>query len=212
MPFRSAGIRSYNPVNDSKRHVEREIKLEFASAKAAREAVAGLGAAPQRARRRQDDRLFDTPDGRLAAARSTLRVRIESPAAGRGRAPDRVGSTASITFKGPPQADVMKVREELETDVSDGALMLVILEAVGFTVTWRYQKYREEFKRDGTVITIDETPCGVFVELEGEEADITALAAALGRTEDDYIAWSYRNLWEQHCESRGIPVGDMVFG
>ena len=198
-------------MNDSKRHVEREVKLAFASARAAREAVAGLGAAPQRARRRQDDRLFDTQDGRLAAARSTLRVRIESPAAGSGGRADPVGSTASITFKGPPQADVMKVRDELETEISDGSLMLALLEAVGFTVTWRYQKYREEFERDGTIIAIDETPCGVFVELEGEEADVTALAAALGRTVDDYIAWSYRNLWEQQCQSLGVPVGDMVF-
>ncbi len=197
-------------MNDPARHVEREVKLVFGSAKAARTAVAGLGAAPHRARRRQDDRLFDTPDGRLGAARSTLRVRIESPAADRGLAAAPVGSVASITFKGPPQPDVMKVRDEVEADVADGAALVDILMLAGFTVAWRYQKYREEFERDGTIIAIDETPCGVFVELEGEEADVTALAEALGRTVDDYIALSYRSLWEQHCESHGIPVGDML--
>ena len=189
-------------------HVEREVKLSFASADAARAAVASLGAKPRRARRLQDDRLLDMPDGRLRAARSTLRVRIESPAtadAGGGR------ETASITFKGPPQPDVMKVREELETAVDDGAAMLAVLNAVGFTVIWRYQKYREEFERDGTVIAIDETPCGTFVELEGDEAGVTGLARALGRGVDDYITASYRGLWEEQCGAHGRPVDDMVF-
>ncbi len=192
-------------------HVEREVKLSFAAADTARATVAGLGAAPRRARRLQDDRLLDTPDGRLRTARSTLRVRIESPAAGVEDGGGGAGATASITFKGPPQPDVMKVRDELETGVADGAAMLAILEAAGFVVTWRYQKYRQEFERDGTIIAIDETPGGVYVELEGDEAGVTALARALGRTTRDYINASYRGLWEDYCGAHGRPVDDMVF-
>lgn len=184
--------------------IEREVKLSFASAAAAREAVAALGAAPLRARRMQDDRLLDTADGRLRAGRCTLRVRIETPAAGRG-------NSATVTFKGPPRPDVMKVREEVETGVGDGAAMLRVLRRTGFDVCFRYQKYREEFERDGTIVAIDETPCGVFVELEGGEAGVARLAQALGRTPADYVTASYRGIWEAACAERGRPAGEMVF-
>ena len=184
--------------------VEREIKLSFESAAAARDAVAGLGAAPFRARRLQDDRLLDTAAGRLRADWCTLRVRIEKSAGG--------GETvAKVTFKGPPRADVMKVREEVETGVGDGAVLLRILERAGFDVWFRYQKRREEFECDGAVIAIDETPCGVFVEIEGRKESVTRLAQALGRTPSDYITASYHRLWEADCAARGRTAGDMVF-
>lgn len=184
--------------------IEREIKLPFASVEAARTAVATLGAAPLRGRRLQDDRLVDTRGGRLRDERSTLRVRTEIPDAGGA-------IVATVTFKGPPQPDVMKVREEVEIGVEDGAVLLRILERAGFDVWFRYQKFREEFERDGTIITIDETPCGVFVEIEGSETGVTRFAEALGRGPSDYVTASYRRLWESDCAARGRPVGDMIF-
>ena len=186
-------------------NVEREVKLRFASLEEARAAVAGIGAAPLRARRLQDDRLLDTAGGRLRDERCSLRVRQE-------RWPEQDGPAhATVTFKGPPQPDVMKVREELETGVQDGALLLRVLERVGFLVWFRYQKRREEFTCGGAVVAIDETPCGVFVEIEGEEGGVAQVAQALGRTPDDYIVASYRTLYEDDCARRGRPVADMVF-
>ena len=58
---------------------------------------------------------------------------------------------------------------------------------MGLRVWFRYEKYREEFKAPGVVIAIDETPIGVFVEIEGSEADIHRAAAALGKTPQDYL-------------------------
>lgn len=185
-------------------HLEREIKLSYESVAAARAAVAALGAAPLCARRLQDDRLLDTAAESLRSAWSTLRVRIEKPA-------DGGIATATLTFKGPPRSDVMKVREELETGTDDGALLIEILRRAGFDVWFRYQKYREEFERDGAVVAIDETPCGVFVELEGSEDGVTRLARELGRTPADYITASYRRVWESACAARGRPAGDMIF-
>ena len=183
--------------------LEREVKIRFASAEEARAAVAAVGAAPLCARRLQDDHLLDTPEGRLRDGRSTLRVRLE-------RRPDGPpGDT--VTFKGPPRPDVMKVREELETGVEDGALLLRVLERAGFRVWFRYQKHREEFTCDGAVVAIDETPCGVFVEIEGARNCVQQVAKALGRTPDDYIVASYRTLYEVDCARRGRPVADMVF-
>ena len=183
--------------------VEREIKLPFDSPDAARAAVATLGATPLRARRLQDDRLLDSPDGQLRHEHCTLRVRLERRESG--------AAMATVTFKGPPRPDVMKVREELETDVGDGALLLRVFERIGWRIWFRYQKYREEFERDGVIVALDETPVGAFVELEGDEAGIARLARALGRTADDYVVSSYRRLFVQHCEARGVPATDMLF-
>src|SRR5438128_8798346 len=131
--------------------LEREIKLRFSSPEDARAAVLAAGATPLRGRRLQDDCLLDTPDGALRARGSTLRVRIES-------------GHSLVTYKGPVRPGDKKVREELETLVGDGPLMLSILEELGFHPWFRYQKYREEFSIGDVIIAVDETPVGTFVE------------------------------------------------
>ena len=75
----------------------------------------------------------------------------------------------------------MKLRDEFETVVGDGVLLLRIFEELGFQVWFRYEKYREEFSHEDVIVAIDETPVGVFVEIEGSESGIAAMAAALGR-------------------------------
>src|SRR5690606_6615811 len=104
-----------------------------------------------------------------------------------------------LTFKGPVQPGPMKLRDEIETAVADGAALLAILGELGLRVWFRYEKYREEFAVGDVVIAIDETPIGVFVEIEGSEAHIDQTAAALGRTRADYITASYRALFLEHC-------------
>lgn len=178
--------------------VEREIKLRFESAAAARAALLGAGAAARRPRQLQDDRLLDWDDGRLRARGCTLRVR------------DQPGA-AALTFKGPPQRAAMKVREELETVVGDAALLIRLLERLDLRVWFRYQKYREEYELPGVVATIDETPIGTFVELEGDEQRITELAAALGRAPRDYIVDSYYSLFARARAGRADAAVDMVF-
>jgi adenylate cyclase class 2 len=178
--------------------LEREIKLRFQSAAEARETILRAGATPVRGRRLQEDCLLDTADERLRAARSVLRVRMDQ-----GR--------SLLTYKGPVQPSPWKLREERETVVSDGETMLYVLERLGFTVWFRYQKYREEFGSLDAIVALDETPIGTFVEVEGSEKAITEIAAALGRTERDYIVDSYRGLYVQHCEALGCPIGDMMF-
>jgi adenylate cyclase class 2 len=178
--------------------LEREIKLRFESADAARAIIVALGATPLHGRRLQEDCLLDTDDELLRRQRSVLRVRSE-------------GGKSLLTFKGPVQPGPMKLREEHETVVADGEVLLTILEQLGLHIWFRYEKYREEFSSDDVVIAIDETPVGVFVELEGGEAAIHETAMLLGRTPADYITDSYRFLFLQHRDAHGIDGPDMVF-
>jgi adenylate cyclase class 2 len=178
--------------------IEREIKLRFEGPDAAREAVIRIGATPLRSRRLQEDCLLDTADGLLRAQRAALRIRMEA------------GRTL-LTFKGPVQPSTVKLREELETIVADGHVLLRVLEELGFRVWFRYEKYREEFALEDLIVAIDETPVGTFVEIEGSTQGIATAAEALGRGPGDYVLDSYRDLFRQHCEARGEPVTNMLF-
>jgi adenylate cyclase class 2 len=178
--------------------LEREVKLRFASAIEAREAILAAGATPVHGRRLQEDCLLDSPDELLRARRSVLRVRME-----RGK--------SLLTFKGPVQPSPMKLREELETVVSDGDTLVHLFEELGFRIWFRYQKYREEFGHEDVVVALDETPIGVFVEIEGTEEGIHKVAAALGRSPSDYLLDSYRGLFVQYSQQHGLPDTDMVF-
>ena len=81
--------------------LEREIKLRFESAEEARAAILAAGATPLHGRRLQEDSLLDSEDETLRRRRCVLRVRVEN---GKSR----------ITFKGPVQPSMVKLREELE--------------------------------------------------------------------------------------------------
>ena len=178
--------------------LEREVKLKFDTVEEARAAVLAAGCTPRLGRRLQEDALLDSEDEELRRRRCVLRVRVEN---GKSR----------VTFKGPVQPSIMKLREEHETLVGDGEVLLKIFEELGLHIWFRYEKYREEFSHDDVIVAIDETPVGVFVEIEGGEQGIETTAAALGRAPADYILDSYRSLFLQYRDALGLKTSDMVF-
>jgi len=178
--------------------LEREVKLRFSSADEARRAVLAAGVTPLLGRRLQEDALLDTSGGQLGKDGCTLRVRFEN---GHSR----------LTFKGPLQPSVVKVREELETVVADGEVLVRVLETLGLRIWFRYEKYREEFTHEDVIVAIDETPVGVYVELEGSETGIARMTEAIGRSPADYIVDSYRGLFLKYRDALGLDGPDMVF-
>lgn len=179
--------------------LEQEVKLAYRSVEAARQAVLAAGGRLAVSRRLLDDRFFDTHDSALRKAGQGLRVRTD-------------GSHATLTWKGPVQPGAVKTREEIETDCTDAAALSDVLGALGYLPRLRAQKYREEYRIGAVLVTVDETPMGVFVEIEADPGAIARVAAGLGRGESDYELASYVTLWRRACEARGVPCGDMVFG
>jgi adenylate cyclase class 2 len=184
--------------------LEREVKLPFPSAAAARAAVVALGAAPAHERRLQDDSLYDTADETLHHKGYQVRIRTE-------RWSDRPATT-TLTVKGPVQPGEMKIREEQETGIEKGDVVTRAFDALGLRRWFRYQKYREEFSADGLVIAIDETPVGTYVELEGDDHAIHAVTKALGRSRADFVVDSYYRLFMKRREEFGLRGEDMLFG
>jgi adenylate cyclase class 2 len=179
---------------------EIEIKLAIEDPAAIRRRLRAAGFRIHRPRVFESNTVLDTPELKLRAATSLLRVR-------------QAGPKGSLTFKGPPVPSKHKNREELEVEISDAGLTCAILERLGFQPVFRYEKYRTEFRRPGSsgTVTLDETPIGWYVELEGSDPWIDRTARRLGFAEEDYITASYGTLFQQWRTSHGTKTADMVF-
>lgn len=191
--------------------IEVKIAVEDAGAIAARLEEAGARLVAPRLF--EDNRLWDTGGGALAAAGRLLRLR-------------RSGDRAVLTAKAPAEAGAgggagvaagasgsaaYKIRREAETDVPDAEAMAAVLETAGLTPDWRYQKYRTTWELDGATVTLDEIPHGCFLEIEGDPACIDAVAERLGLDHSAYRTETYAELHARRCAEQGRPLGDMVF-
>ena len=78
---------------------------------------------------------------------------------------------------------------------------------------FRYQKYRTEYKQAGRagVATLDETPIGMYLELEGQPGWIDRTARQLGYRESDYIVSSYGRLYLDWCKKNRVKPTNMVW-
>jgi len=215
---------------------EIEVKLSMTNVAAARKKIAKLGARLVRrevgakdGRVHELNILFDTPDGGFARHGQLLRVRTESASGANPKGAKR----AVLTYKGPgePKKEArFKVRDEREVVVADDAAMRGILEALGLRGWFRYEKYRTTFTLPGSArwaaglkIELDETPIGVYVELEGPPNAIDRAANELGFSRAEYITKNYLLLHVENCRRKGVAVAqpapgvisgipDMVFG
>jgi adenylate cyclase class 2 len=177
---------------------ENEIKLAFASPDLAIRKLHDGGAREVHPRAFEDNVLYDVADRALARSGRLLRLR-------------RYGAATILTFKAPvPGEHRHKVRVEHETAVADPDAMRRILEGLGFAPVYRYQKYRTGFLAGGVAASVDETPLGTFVELEGSPDEVDRVARALGCDESRYVLLTYRELQEREAAARGVPAGDLL--
>jgi adenylate cyclase class 2 len=177
---------------------ETEVKLRCGSAGEARALLDKGGFRETRPSAFERNEVFDTPDLALRAGRQLLRLR-------------EYGELKLLTYKGPPEPGPYKTREEIETAVGDAAALRGLLTRLGYEVVFRYEKYRAEYATQGGVALIDETPIGVFIELEGAPDWIDACAALLGFTPQHYITDSYGALYFAWCAEQGVEPAHMEF-
>ena len=179
---------------------EVEIKLRVPDAGAGRRLLRRAGFRVRRRRVFESNVLYDTPAGALRSAGKLLRIR-------------RVGSTTLLTYKGPALPGKHKIREEFELRLSDAESFGLVMQRLGMRPAFRYEKYRTEYAGPAPagVATLDETPIGAFLELEGAPGWIDATARTLGFQEQDYITASYGRLFLESLGGQAAAVRDMVF-
>ncbi len=180
--------------------VETEIKIRVQSTAPMRRRLRRLGFEIHARRAFESNAVFDTPDRRLRRNGELIRVR-------------RVSRDGVLTYKGAGKSGRHKSREEIETRLSDPGAVEQILQRLGLRQTFRYDKYRTEYSRPQKpgIVTVDETPIGNFMELEGTPAWIDRTARELGFSTAEYITKSYATLYSEYCRERGFTPSNMVF-
>jgi adenylate cyclase class 2 len=193
--------------------IEIEVKIAVTSAARVRKILRDAKFSVVSARVFEQNLVLDNARGTLKSTGLLLRVRTS------GKRESVKG--ALCTFKGPAKETPThhKQRIEREFSASSAAECLAVFAGVGFHPAFRYEKYRTVFARRARrgekgktgLVTLDETPIGVFMELEGPALWIDRTAKELGFSRDDYITMSYSRLWDRWREAHAMPVGNMVF-
>jgi adenylate cyclase class 2 len=122
----------------------------------------------------------------------------------------KYGSELVLTYKAKGKTGRHKTRTELETKIDDGNKMEAILLALGFAPSFRYEKFRSEWSDGKGKVVLDETPIGIFGEIEGRSRWIDQTARLLGISNSDYITQSYAELFFDWKKQSRSPAKEMT--
>jgi adenylate cyclase class 2 len=173
-------------------HNEIEIKLRVEDVRALARKLRTAGFRLVTPRTHEMNTLYDLPGEVLRGRKELLRLR-------------EYGSEWTLTHKAGKKTGRHSSRVELETGVNDGKKMDLILRALGYSPSFRYEKFRAEWTDGKGQVVVDETPIGNFCEIEGAPRWIDATAKRLGVRQADYITKNYAGLfleWKARTKSR----------
>jgi adenylate cyclase, class 2 len=146
--------------------------------------------------------LYDTPDRRLRAQTAILRIR-------------KYGDRWILTHKCLPRdndpSSRHKHREEIESSIENGEALGQIFAQLGFQPAFAYEKWRTEFSDSTGHCVLDETPIGLYAELEGPPEWIDATGRKLGLDPGQFITLSYGRLFEQWRQQTGSSAENLTF-
>ena len=175
--------------------VEVELKYLGADLAEVRRRLMAAGATLAGPRELETNAVFDDKDGSLKQTERLLRLR----------------NGVELTVKLPVADSEFKARREI-TVMATGGDVEDLLGGLGFTPTWKYEKYREGWDLDGMFVTLDEMPfVGHVVEIEGDREKIDATAAILGLEGVKTSTASYRAVYDEYVIAEGLKPGNMTF-
>jgi adenylate cyclase, class 2 len=178
---------------------EIEIKFRVGDLQALARKLRGAGFQVTTRRTHEMNTLYDLPGGVLRARGELLRLR-------------KYGTEWTLTHKSGKKIGRHSSREELETSVDDGKQMELILHALGYAPSFRYEKFRAEWTDGKGQVVVDETPIGNFCEIEGKPRWIDAVAKKLGVSGADFITKNYAGLFAEWKQANKNGAEEMTFG
>ena len=178
-----------SPKRSKRQQLEIEVKLKIRNLQRLHRNLLEMGCEEKVPRSLERNWTWDFPGQSLRQQGKLLRVR-------------QFAGHCLLTFKGVAQQSWhFKIREERQTEVQDPATLGVILEGLGLEVVFRYEKFRTTYalrvreQRYSVELSVDETPIGNYLEIEGRESSILRVAAQLGFDKDAFIKESYQALF-----------------
>jgi adenylate cyclase, class 2 len=178
---------------------EVEIKFRVGNLRALIRKLHQAGFRLETPRTHEINTLYDLPGQVLRQRKELLRLR-------------EFGSKWKLTHKsGGNVARGHSRRTELETGVGDGRKMELILQALGYSPSFRYEKFRAEWTDGKGQVVVDHTPIGDFCEIEGKPRWIDATAKKLGVNREDYITKNYATLFAEWKLGNNSPATEMTF-
>ena len=177
---------------------EIEIKFRVADLRALNRKLRAAGFRLVTPRTHELNTLYDLPGGILRQRKQLLRLR-------------KYGRIWTLTHKSGTTRGRHSNRVELETIVADGKKLDLILRALGYSPTFRYEKFRAEWSDGRGEVVVDETPIGNFCEVEGASRWIDATAKKLRVAPADYITKNYATLFSDWKQERKSSATEMTF-
>jgi len=179
---------------------EIELKFSVADERRLRERMVELGFTLVTERTFEENTLYDSPDRRLRALRQILRLR-------------RYGGRCTVTHKRQAGGDDKryKTRIETESQVEDCAAMEEIFAQLGYGPVFKYEKFRTEWETAEGHLLLDETPIGVWAELEGPTEWIDTMLERLGVAAESCTTESYGRLFLTWKEQAQSPAENLTF-
>ena len=182
-----------------------EIEMKFVVHDIAdfRAKVEQLGLRLETERTFESNTLYDTDGRELRAKTQVLRLRT-------------YGKRCVLTHKRVPDGGSddarYKTRIETETEVQDCGAVAEIFLQLGFVAAFTYEKFRTEWTdTEGGHLVLDETPIGVYAELEGPTDWIDRMTERLEVGESDRSTASYGTLFLQWKEETGSEANHLTF-
>jgi adenylate cyclase class 2 len=188
-------------------NAEIELKLPISDPTAFQSRLLELGFHIETPRTFEHNTLYDTPSRDLRARTEILRIR-------------QYGNTYTVTHKGladphsAPDSARYKVRIETETTVGDGPSLAAIFEHLGYVPAFVYEKYRTEWSHPAEPsghVVIDETPIGVYGELEGPPEWIERTLSQLSIDPATCLTDSYGKLFLDWKKRTGSTAENLSF-
>ncbi len=146
--------------------------------------------------------LYDTPNRLLRNKREILRIRA-------------YGGRWVVTHKQTLPDDTPdaphKQRIETESVVEDGLALERIFVALGYFPAFVYEKWRSEWSDAQGHCVIDETPIGLYAELEGPSGWIDRNLQQLRVPREEVTTLSYGRLFEDWQKQTGSSAQNMAF-
>lgn len=168
--------------------IEVEVKLPIASEEGLPDKLTKLGYVREKILQ-EEDVYFNGPDHDLKKNDEALRVRRQAVFNEGG---EILKEQSFVTYKGQKLDTVSMARKELETNVSDGAVMKEIWISLGYKPMRPVIKLREEYKKDNITCCLDRVEgLGFFLELEVCVPDESGREKALSLIENELTALGY---------------------